>query len=155
MRNDERRQGERGAELRLSIAPDPKLGGYVRQSVIAFVRGQGIDSGDVTDFVTALGEALANAIEHSHTSEPIGIVVWIIADRLFASVSDHGIGFKLDRALTESLSDAYAERGRGLAIMRRFADVLRVNSVPGQGTRITLGCDVHHHTASRALHCAG
>jgi anti-sigma regulatory factor (Ser/Thr protein kinase) len=154
MTNHERRQRERGAELRLSIAPDPKLGGYVRQSVIAFVRGQGIDAGDVTDFVTALGEALANAIEHSHSPEPIAIVVWVVEDRLFASVSDHGIGFKLDRALTDSLSDTLAERGRGLAIMRRFADVMRVHSVPGQGTRITLGCDVHH-TASRAMHCAG
>jgi anti-sigma regulatory factor (Ser/Thr protein kinase) len=154
MTNDERRKRARGAELRLSIAPDPMLGGYVRQSVMAFARGEGIEASDVTDFVTALGEALANAIEHSHSAEPIAIVVWVLDDRLFASVSDHGIGFKLDRALSDSLSDTFAERGRGLGIMRRFADVLRVHSIPGQGTRITLGCNVHH-TASRPLHCAG
>ena len=154
MTNDERRQRARGAELRLSIAPDPKLGGYVRQAVIAFARGQGIEANDVTDFVTALGEALANAIEHSHSPEPIAVVVWVLDDRLFASVSDHGVGFKLDRTLTESLSDTFAERGRGLPIMRRFADVLRVNSIPGQGTRVTLGCNVHH-VGRPPLHCVG
>lgn len=155
MTNGERRERARGAELRLSIAPDPKLGGYVRQSVMAFARGQGVEAGELTDFVTALGEALANAIEHSHTDEPIAIVVWILDDRLFASVSDHGIGFKpSERAPAEGLSDTFAERGRGLAIMHRFADVFSVRSSPGHGTRVTLGCKVPHRSR-HTLHCAG
>lgn len=154
MTNDERRQRTRGAELRLSIAPDPKLGGSVRQAIVAFARDQSIEAPDLTDFVTAVGEALANAIEHSHTPEPIAIVVWVLDDRLFASVSDRGVGFQPnEQAQTASLSDTYAERGRGLAIMRRFADVLSVRSSPGQGTRVTLGCNVHH--GAGRLHFVG
>ncbi len=154
MTNDEKRQRTRGAELRLSIAPDPKLGGSVRRAVVAFARDQGIEARDLTDFVTAVGEALANAIEHSHTSEPITIVVWVLDERLFASVSDHGVGFQpSERGQTAGLSDTYAERGRGLAIMRRFADVLNVRSSPGQGTRVTLGCNVHH--GAGRLHFVG
>ncbi|HEV8021275.1 MAG TPA: ATP-binding protein [Candidatus Lustribacter sp.] len=126
----------------------------MRQSVMGFARGQGIEAGDITDFVTALGEALANAIEHSHTAEPITIVVWVLDDRLFASVSDRGVGFQpAERGGPEGLSDTFAERGRGLGIMRRFADVLSVRSIPGQGTRVTLGCNVHH--SAHPLHCAG
>ena len=155
MTNDERRQRARGAELRLAIASDPKLGGQVRRAVMAFAQSQGIDAGDVTDFVTALGEALANAIEHSHSADPIDIAIWVLDDRLFASVSDRGIGFQpAESAEAAGLPDIFAERGRGLAIMHRFADIVRVRSNPGEGTRITLGCNVHH-AAGRSFHCVG
>ncbi len=43
---------------------------------MAFARTQNIEERDITDFVTAIGEALANAIEHAHTTEPIEIVAW-------------------------------------------------------------------------------
>jgi anti-sigma regulatory factor (Ser/Thr protein kinase) len=125
----------------LCVPPDARLGGYVRQEVIAFAETQGIDEPDVTDFVGAIGEALANAIEHAHTEEPIEISAWLLGeDRLFASVSDHGVGFSpVSCEQTNALPDAYAERGRGLPIMRRCSDVFSVRSGPGQGTRVTLG----------------
>jgi anti-sigma regulatory factor (Ser/Thr protein kinase) len=150
--NDDR-QGGPGAQLRLSVPPDPHVGGYVRQAMIAFAEAHGIVDDDVIDFVAAVGEALANAIEHAHTEEPIEIAAWLLGnDRLFASVSDHGVGFA-PKDPVPGLPDAYAERGRGLPIMRRCADVFTVRSTPGQGTRVTLGCHVqraaglHHHAA--------
>jgi anti-sigma regulatory factor (Ser/Thr protein kinase) len=141
--NDERRQWKRGTELRFSIPPDPRLGGYVRRQIMAFARTQGIVDDDITDFIGAIGEALANAIEHAHTRKPIEIVAWVIDDRLFASVHDQGVGFApSERTVAQKLPDVYAERGRGLPIMRRYADVFSVRSVPGEGTRVTLGCHV-------------
>ena len=143
--------------MRLYVPPDPKLGGYVRQEVIAFAETQGIDDADVTDFVAAIGEALANAIEHAHTREPIEITLWLLGDdRLFASVRDRGIGFApTERALALTLPEAYAERGRGLPIMRRCADVFSVRTAPGQGTRVTLGCYVRRAAYWHAQHIAG
>jgi anti-sigma regulatory factor (Ser/Thr protein kinase) len=142
--NNEKRQCGPDAQLRLSVPPDAKLGGYVRREVIAFTEAQGIADDEVIDFVSAIGEALANAIEHAHTSEPIEVSAWMLDDRLFASVRDHGIGFATsERTLSPSLPESYAERGRGLPIMRRCADVISVRSAPGKGTSVTLGCCVH------------
>lgn len=155
MTHDERRQQVRGAELRFSIPPDPRLSGYVRRQIMAFAHAQGILDGDIADFIGAIGEALANAIEHAHTQKPIEIAAWIIDDRLFASVRDQGVGFVPNaRTVAKSLPEAYAERGRGLPIMRRYAEVFSVRSVPGEGTRVTLGCHVHHAAGNQVHHCA-
>ena len=137
-------QVQLGPQLRLSVPPDPRAGGHVRQEVIAFAKTLGIDPAGVTDFVAAISEAFANAIEHAGTHEPIEISAWLLRDgRLFASVRDRGVGFAAaKRELAKHLPDAYAERGRGLPIMRRYADTLRVRSAPGRGTCVTLGCHV-------------
>jgi anti-sigma regulatory factor (Ser/Thr protein kinase) len=121
--------------------------------MIAFAEAHAIVGDDVIDFVVAVGEALANAIEHAHTDKPIEITAWLLGnDRLFACVSDHGVGFATSEP-GPALPDAFAERGRGLPIMRRCSDVFTVRSIPGQGTRVTLGCHIQqravglHHVA--------
>jgi hypothetical protein len=54
-----------------------------------------------------------------------------------------------ERPLAKCLPAAYAERGRGLPIMQRFAEICSVRSAPGEGTRVTLGVHVNrlhaHH----------
>jgi len=153
--HDERRQQARGAELRFNIPPDPRLSGYVRRQIVGFAHTQAIDDSDIADFIGAVGEALANAIEHAHTEKPIEVAAWMIEDRLFASVRDQGIGFvPNERTVAKKLPDAYAERGRGLPIMRRYAEVFSVRSVPGEGTRVTLGCHVSHATGNAVHRCA-
>lgn len=122
---------------------------------MAFAHAQGIEDADVLDFVGAVGEALANAIEHAHTQKPIDVVAWTLDDRLFASVHDRGVGFvPNERTIAKKLPEAYAERGRGLPIMRRYADVFSVRSVPGEGTRVTLGCHVRHTAGNQVHNCA-
>jgi len=104
---------------------------------MAFAQLQGIGNADVADFIGAVGEALANAIEHAHTVEPIEVSVWLLDDRLFASVCDRGVGFlPNERTVAQQLPEAFAERGRGLPIMRRFTDIFSVHSAPGQGTAL-------------------
>lgn len=154
MTDEERRQQRaRGAELRFSINPDARLSGYVRRELMAFAQAQHIVESDISDFIGAIGEALANAIEHGHSDKPIEIVAWMLDDRLFASVSDQGVGFPpSERPVAQKLPDAFAERGRGLPIMRRYADVFSVHSVPGQGTRVTLGCHVRQTNGGRVHH---
>ncbi len=141
-------------QLRLSVPPNPKFGVYIRKEVVAFAHRHGIDDNDVSDFVSAVGEAVANAIEHARTERPIEVSAWLLGDdRLYASVRDRGIGFTpSERMQTANFSDAASERGRGLAIMRRLADVLSVRSAPGQGTRVTLSCHVHRHAGQHVHH---
>jgi anti-sigma regulatory factor (Ser/Thr protein kinase) len=145
MTSNERRSAAPGAQLRLCVPPDPRLGVYVRHEVLAFAELHGITDDEVLDFVSAIGEALANAIEHGRPTEPIEVMAWLLGeDRLFASVLDKGVGFSpADRSISSVLPDAFAERGRGLPIMRECADVFSVRSSPGHGTRVTLGCYVN------------
>jgi anti-sigma regulatory factor (Ser/Thr protein kinase) len=144
-------------QLRLSVPPNPKFGVYIRKEVVAFAHRHGVEDREVSDFISAIGEAVANAIEHARTQQPIEVSAWMLGDdRLYASVRDRGIGFTPDeRMLTKNFSDADSERGRGLAIMRCLADVLSVRSAPGQGTRVTLSCHVHKASGQHVHHIAG
>jgi anti-sigma regulatory factor (Ser/Thr protein kinase) len=153
----ERRAPSRGAELRLSIPPSPRQALVVRREILAFAEHHGIQGDDLCDFLAAIGEALANAIEHAHTVEPVEVAMWLLgSDRLFASVEDKGIGFSPnDRQLDSMLPDAFAERGRGLPIMRCCSDIFTVRSAPGQGTHVTLGCYIQRARGSIERHVAG
>jgi stage II sporulation protein AB (anti-sigma F factor) len=138
----EERPAAPGARLRLRVPPDPQLGRYVREQIIAFASTFEIAEDDLGDFLTALGEALANAMEHAATPESIEISVWLIgADQLVATVLDRGIGFEPAPSVVAEphLPDAYCERGRGLPIMRSCSDIFSVRSAPGRGTVVTIG----------------
>jgi len=87
----------------------------------------------------AVGEALANAIEHGEPKNDIGVTVEIDAHLISARVVDDGRGFHETPAGFTPLPDAYAERGRGIPIMQRCVDLCDVESMPGCGTIVTLG----------------
>jgi stage II sporulation protein AB (anti-sigma F factor) len=123
------------------VPPDPCFGRYVRERVQSFAAGHRIPDADAVEFVTAVSEALANAVEHSRSEDTIEITCWIAGgDQLIATIVDHGVGFpaevSLPRAVT--LPDPLAERGRGLSLMRRYTDLLSVRSTPGKGTSVVL-----------------
>ena len=123
------------------IPRDPRSAGLVRDGVCAFARGRGICEDDVSALVTALGEALANAIEHSRADGPIEIHCEVGIDQIVATVRDGGVGFEGDHpaAVDLELPGSDAERGRGLPIMRRLTDTFAIHSVPGGGTSVVLG----------------
>jgi anti-sigma regulatory factor (Ser/Thr protein kinase) len=134
----------------LHIPPDPKLGRYVRDEITAFAATLRINKTDIDDFLSAIGEALANAVEHSGVRDEIEVRVWLEdGDRLLGSVVDRGVGFEPagSPASRACLPDILAERGRGIPIMRSCSDNFSVESAPGQGTAVTIGRIVHRRTA--------
>ncbi|MBV9407321.1 MAG: anti-sigma regulatory factor [Candidatus Eremiobacteraeota bacterium] len=127
-----------GASLRLLVPPEARFGKYVRERVAGFATSFGVGPDEVESFVTAVSEALANAVEHAHANEPIEVTCRFVDDeRLVATVVDHGIGFET-RQRTPKLPNPLAERGRGLPLMRSFSDTFAVRSTPGKGTAVTL-----------------
>ena len=130
-----------GASLRLRVPPDARYSGYVRLRVLGFSRNARFPEADGAEFVSAVSEALANAIEHSRSTESIDVACWLVGrDQLIATVVDHGIGFAAREAAENvRLPEPYAERGRGLPIMRHFSDLFSLRSIPGQGTSVLLG----------------
>jgi anti-sigma regulatory factor (Ser/Thr protein kinase) len=125
--------------LRVCIPPNARYGKSARDEVIAFADRHKISICDLEDFIFALGEAIANAIEHSGSSEAIEIICRIEADKIVATVTDSGRGFVTDPLPKTPLPDEFAERGRGLPIMERCSDIFAVRSVLGKGTAVVLG----------------
>jgi len=115
----------------------------VRERIDAFAAARGIPQADVEEFVGAVSEALANAIEHSGT-KTVEITCSIIGhERLSATIVDHGIGFNTEDVRTR-LPDPLSERGRGLPLMRRYTDQFSVTSAPSKGTAVTLERTIRH-----------
>ncbi len=137
----------RRPSLRLVVPPKAAYARYVRERVAGFVTAHAIPDADAGDFLTALGEAVANAIEHAQTVDKIEASCWVVGgDQLVATVVDSGVGFcarERLRAETEP-PEPFAERGRGLAMMRQFTDHLEVRSEPGRGTAVILTRFVRH-----------
>ncbi len=132
------------AVLNFRVPADPLVCRVVRDGVTDFARAQHVGEDDLTHFLTALGEAVANAIEHARSRHPIAVQIRLETDRIVAHVEDDGIGFTSDHPASRlELPPLEAERGRGLAIMRRCSDIFVLDSVPGKGTSILVGRFLH------------
>jgi len=134
---------DKDAVLEFRVLPQPHLCAVVRQGVADFARAHGVADEDLTHILTALGEALANAIEHAGGEEPIDLQVRVGSDRIVVTVQDSGVGFPSELMSPPpdlpDLPEPSAERGRGLPIMRRCTDIFAIRSLPGRGTAVVLG----------------
>jgi anti-sigma regulatory factor (Ser/Thr protein kinase) len=125
--------------LKLRIPPDPRHARTVRDAIIGFAALQGVSDGDLESLLFAIGEALANAIEHANAKAEIDVTCRIDDDQIVAQVIDFGNGtLRLPRAPVP-LPEGLVERGRGIPIMQRCTDIFSVESLPGEGTAVTLG----------------
>jgi anti-sigma regulatory factor (Ser/Thr protein kinase) len=124
--------------LSLEIPVAPHYGQEVRRQVLDFASHRGIGEDCLTDFLTALGEALANAFEHSK-AQSVEVAVMVTSTHILAEIRDSGVGFESEDELLR-LPDPNAERGRGLPLMRRCCDVFEILSKPGAGTSVVVGC---------------
>jgi anti-sigma regulatory factor (Ser/Thr protein kinase) len=125
--------------LHLSIPPLPRFAGTARSAFSNFAGLHRLASRDAENLIFALGEAIANAIQHAGTCESIEIWVSIEGDTVVARVTDRGCGFSSPPGGVVPLPSVYAEDGRGFAIMQRCTDFLDVSTNPGSGTVVTLG----------------
>jgi anti-sigma regulatory factor (Ser/Thr protein kinase) len=124
--------------LRVRIPPDARHARTVRDALIAFSSLHGVHTGDLEAMLFAVGEALANAIEHGAPEMDIDVDIAIERGRIAARISDYGGGFSQIPEGMAPLPDGLSERGRGIPIMQRCADSVEVESVPGRGTVVTL-----------------
>lgn len=128
-----------GRALTMRIPPTARLSRRVRQEIVSFARKFDLSAIDLEEFIFAVGEALANAIEHSRTADAIEVRCHADEDKILATIVDAGSGFPADSAPRITLPPELSERGRGLPIMRRCTDIFALHSVPGRGTAVVLG----------------
>jgi anti-sigma regulatory factor (Ser/Thr protein kinase) len=125
--------------LELSIPPQPRFAGTVRSAFCKFAGVHRVGRPDLENLIFALGEAIANAIQHARTAEAIDIRAHLDRDSIVVTVTDRGCGFQSPPQGPIPWPCVFAEAGRGFAIMQRCTDFLEVISQPGSGTVVTLG----------------
>lgn len=138
-----------GQTLKLRFPSDPQYCATVRRDVMQFAQRYDVNAADLHDFVFAIGEALANAIEHSGADAEIEILCRIDGEKIIATVVDGGPGFHVKTPFHPQLPGPLVKRGRGLPIMRRCTDIFAVHSVPGKGTAVVLGRYLHRPRGRR------
>lgn len=125
----------------MHIPLDPHSSKAVRERLLAYAQRRGIEGAILDDFLFAVGEAVANAIEHSKSKTAIEVRCSVDEEKILAIVSDGGQGFEY--AGLTALPLGLVERGRGLPIMRGFTDIFSLQSTPGVGTAVLLGRYTH------------
>jgi len=121
--------------MELSVPPSPIHLAGLRQATRACLRGVASEAAD--DVVLALNEAATNAILYgSRGGQPVQVVVHVNHDVIQASVLDHGPDLPTEPP-TDADTDALGVRGRGLWLLGRLVDEVRLERVQ-LGTRVTL-----------------
>jgi anti-sigma regulatory factor (Ser/Thr protein kinase) len=121
--------------MELSLPPSPVHLAGLRRAARTCLRG--VASETAEEVVLALNEAATNAILYgSGGGQPVQVVVHVNDDVIQASVLDHGPDLPAQPP-TDADTEALAARGRGLWLLRRLVDEVRLERVR-LGTRVTL-----------------
>ncbi len=116
---------------------------FARSAVAAFAAQADPTLDELADIRTAVSEAVTNCIVHAYP-DPIGTVSVTAAfcegGVLRVVVADKGVGIEdVAEAMQPMYTTGGPERaGLGFAVMESFMDTVRVRSVPGRGTRVTM-----------------
>ncbi|HUZ48529.1 MAG TPA: ATP-binding protein [Candidatus Dormibacteraeota bacterium] len=125
--------------LHLRVPPDPRYARTVRDAIVGFAGIHEIRDEDLESLLFAVGEALANAIEHAASQDDIEVLCEVDRERIVATVIDRGKGYRRVPTGIVPLPADLSERGRGIPIMQRCTDFFDVLSLPDRGTAVRLG----------------
>jgi serine phosphatase RsbU (regulator of sigma subunit)/anti-sigma regulatory factor (Ser/Thr protein kinase)/transcriptional regulator with GAF, ATPase, and Fis domain len=120
--------------LQLEFAADASQLAPARTALRGWLRRARVGPDQTMDVLIAVGEAVANAIEHGHRQNPkgtISVAATALADRVQLTVTDNG-SWKTPQPATDST------RGRGIALMRHLMQEVVINSdTPGTTVHLT------------------
>ena len=130
-------------EMKLEFISKSNNEAFARITVAAFVSQLDPTIEEISDIKTAVSEAVTNSIVHGY-EDKIGIINLRckIVDRVITvEISDNGKGIENIEMAKQPLytSKPNLERsGMGFTIMESFMDTLKVESVLGVGTKVTM-----------------
>lgn len=130
-------------EMKLEFKSKTSNEAFARITVAAFVSGLDITIDDLSDIKTAISEAVTNSIIHGYENEEgiVKINARIFANTLEIEVIDNGKGIEdieLARKPLYTSKPDLERSGMGFTIMESFMDEVKVQSLVGLGTKITM-----------------
>jgi anti-sigma regulatory factor (Ser/Thr protein kinase) len=113
-----------------------KTVGRARRDVVDFARACGFRGQTLDDIEVAVGEGLANAVEHGHRDDGVfQVSVYRSAEALVVEIKDNGHGFDHGTVCLHAGPPVEALRGFGTFIMREVMDDVHYSEL---GTRLRL-----------------
>ena len=117
--------------------------GFARTTAACFAAQLDPTLEEINDIKTAVSEAVTNCIVHAYPDSlgKVSLKLRLFPDNtLEIVVRDWGVGIAdVEQARTPLFTTGNEERsGMGFTIMESFMDHLRVRSVPGRGTTVTM-----------------
>jgi anti-sigma regulatory factor (Ser/Thr protein kinase) len=113
----------------------------LRHALASFMQAAEIAPERIDDIVTAVGEAIANAIEHAYAQSDRGVIELVAKladhDRVEVAVTDHGTFVERPER---------PGRGFGLRIVRQIACDVSIDTARGTTVRMTF--DAPHKGAA-------
>lgn len=129
-------------EIKLIIPSRSANEAFARISVAAFIARFDPTLEEVNDIKTAVSEAVTNCIVHAYKDTIGKIYITVSADgeNIKIRIRDYGCGIlDVNKAREPLFTTGGEERaGLGFAVMESFTDKLRVRSVVGKGTTVTM-----------------
>lgn len=130
-------------EMKLEFDSIPSNESFARVVVAAFLTRLNPTMEEVADIKTAISEAVTNAIIHGYRNEVHKIVITAAVenDLLTVSIQDFGVGIE---DIGKAMEPLYTTRrdlersGMGFVFMEAFMDTIKVESKPGEGTKVTM-----------------
>lgn len=116
---------------------------FARITVATFASQLDPNIEEISDIKTAVSEAVTNSIIHGY-EDKIGIIkieCTLFANSIEIQISDNGKGIENIEKAKEPLYTTKPElerSGMGFTIMENFMDELKIESVVGVGTKITM-----------------
>ena len=130
-------------EMRLTFLSRSANEGFARAAVAAFAAQLDPAVDELADLRTAVSEAVTNCIVHAYPDRLGTITLTVkLYDNgcVWVRVRDKGCGIPdVEQAMEPLYTTGGEERsGLGFSVMQSFTDKLRVRSVPGKGTTVTM-----------------
>ncbi len=116
---------------------------FARMAVSAFIMPLDPTVSEITDIKTAVSEAVTNSIIHGYDGLSGDIVLLCSYEgrEIYIEISDRGRGIA---DIKTAMTPLYTSRpelersGLGFTVMETFMDSLKVESLPGEGTKVIM-----------------
>ncbi len=130
-------------EMKIEFMSKSTNEAFARIAVAAFVAQLDPTIEEISDIKTAVSEAVTNAIVHAYQNKDgiVKIKCLIENENVEIEVSDTGEGIE---NVEEARKPLYTTRsnleraGMGFTIMENFMDTLKIESIVGLGTKVTM-----------------
>lgn len=130
-------------EMKLEFASKTNNEAFARITVAAFASQLDPTIDELSDIKTAVSEAVTNSIIHGYENNEGIVRIWarLFENNIEIEISDNGKGIENIDIAKEPLYTTKAElerSGMGFTIMESFMDELKVESILGLGTKVTM-----------------
>lgn len=117
---------------------------FTRTIAVGFLVNLNLEVGELNEIKTAISEAVTNAIVHGYQNDEqkeVELVMYYDENKITMEIIDYGIGIENVEKAREPLFSSKVDEeraGLGFTIMEVFSDELKVESVLGQKTKVTM-----------------